>query len=197
MSIWDKYFAPGDLRRHQQIQSPPAPQEEEGPKTTPPPRIDAAHRVRRQNALLYGGLAFTALSLLVTRRTLLKKRFQISPNPFTPSNEPPKVDGSLEAVEALGVATLNVFSLTMASAGVAMTYFDIADIEDMRDQVRKGVGYDVYGGDSAGDKEIEGWVAEVLARKDGEGGLKEGIAEKLMELEKKDRESKVWEERRR
>lgn len=201
MSFWDRYLAPGDLRR-KTVSSPilpPSPQEQppikqdEGPlNQIAPKRIDPAHRARRQNALLYGGLAFTALSILITRRSLHRKKLAAVPKQFTPSNhhiDPPpaaqmEINGALEAAEALGLATMNVFSMAMASTGALMTWFDIADIEDLRGAVRRGAGWDVYGGEggSQADKEIEGWVAESLALKGGKEGTKgilEGLGERL------------------
>jgi len=189
MSSFWSLLRPGDVRAREKVEaiqaSAAAQHEDSKPvvKPTPEPRIDSAHRQRRKDALLYGGIAFTCLSLFITRRALVRKRIQTNPNTFTPSNTPPpKVDGAIEAAEALGLATLNVFSIAMVAAGGLMTYFDIADIEDMRDTVRKGVGFDVYGGESEADKEIEGWIADVLSRKDGEGDLRGNIAEKLHEL---------------
>ncbi|KAK3691489.1 hypothetical protein LTR37_018627 [Vermiconidia calcicola] len=192
MSLWDKFLAPGDIRRRQQAQ---ATKDDTGqqPRADPaplpsPPRLDADHRVRRQNALLYGGLAFTFLSLLVTRRTLVRKKRELlpinpDPNALTPGS---RADGTREAVHALGLATLNVFSVAMASVGAAMTYFDLADVED----VRKNLGWSVHAGDSAADREIEAWVADVLA-KDGEKGLKEGTASKIAELQERDKMEEV------
>ncbi|KAK3691006.1 hypothetical protein LTR37_018908 [Vermiconidia calcicola] len=192
MSLWDKYLAPGDIRRRQLAQ-PTKDDTSQQPiaKPTPqpsPPRLDAGHRVRRQNALLYGGLAFTFLSLLVTRRTLIRKKLELlpinpDPNAITPGS---RADGTREAIHALGLATLNVFSVAMASVGAAMTYFDVADMED----VRKNLGWSVPAGDSAADREIEAWVAEVLA-KDGEKGLKEGMASKIAELQERDKKEEV------
>ena len=88
MSLWDKYFAPGDVRRRQQIRE----QQDEfirqevekrkTAKTTAPTRtepIDPARRARRQNALLFGGVGFTLLSLFVTRRSLVRKKLQTPP----------------------------------------------------------------------------------------------------------------------
>lgn len=75
----------------------------------------------------------------------------------------------------------------MTAIGAGFIWFDIADIEDLRDRVRKGVGFDVYGGETDADKEIEGWVADILARKDGYGNIKDEIMDKLMELEQKER----------
>jgi hypothetical protein len=182
MSLWDRYFAPGDLRARRQALAPPpttAQTTSEAqqldairPSTTSAAveRVDPARRARRQNALFFGGLGFAMLSAFVTRRSLVRKRPPI-PTTFTPSNAPvPKGEGGLDAIEALGLATMNT-----------------GDIEDLRDKVRKGVGFDVYGGETDADKEIEGWVAEILARKDGYGNIKDEIVDKLMELEQKER----------
>jgi hypothetical protein len=197
MSLWDRYFAPGDLRaRRQALAPPPRLQSEEQlqnalirPATTSAAveRIDPARRARRQNALFFGGLAFTMFSAFVTRRSMIRKRPPV-PGSFTPSNAAlPKAEGGLDAAEALGLATINTVSVFMTAIGAGFIYFDIADIEDLREKVRKGVGFDVYGGETDADKEIEGWVAEVLARKDGYGNIKDEIVDKLMELEQKER----------
>lgn len=200
MSLWDRYFAPGDLRaRRQALAPPPALQDprqtedqlqqaEINPSTTSTAveRIDPARRARRQNALFFGGLGFAMLSAFVTRRSLIRKRPPI-PTTFTPSNAPlPKAEGGLDAFEALGLATMNTVSVFMTAFGAASIYFDVADIEDMREMVRKSMGFDVYGGEKDADKEVEEWVAEVLNRKAGYGNLKEEIVDKLMEMEQKE-----------
>jgi hypothetical protein len=203
MSFWDRYLAPGDLRRQQQLvsstSSPSDPPTLDAPLTPEvPARIDAAHRARRQDAMFFGGLAFTFLSAWVTRRALYKKQLAVFPhlkqtkltNPnakievpqFTPSNTVPKAEGGLDAAEALFLATLNVAAIFMTAVGGAMKYFDVADTEDLREAVRRGIGYDVYSGDSEADKEIEDWFAEVLSRKDGSGDIKATIVEKMAEL---------------
>jgi len=190
MSFWDRYLAPGDIRARQRVNPPQQSNKTEQSAENVPLRTDAGTRQRRQDALLYGGIAFTCLSLLVTRRTLLRKHGTY-PKTFTPSNAPPpQVSGGLDAAEALGLATLNVCSFAMIVAGGLIKYFDIGDLEDMREQVRRGIGFDVYGGDSEADKEMEAWVADVLSRKDGEGGIKESIAQKLKDLEEIDKMSK-------
>lgn len=219
MSWWDKYFAPGDIRQSRPQQAdavaaatpdPPNAASHSsslGPKYTE--RADASTRARRQNALLYGGLAFTLLSAVVTRRALRRKYLAAYPQmikqtttkggskievpTFSPSNTPPKAEGGLDAAEALGLATLSVFSVFMAGTGVFMKLNNIGDVEDLRDWVRAGVGYDVYAGDTEADKEIEQWMAEVLSRKDGVGDLRTTIVEKmaeLAELDKKKQEAK-------
>ncbi|KAH9827282.1 hypothetical protein Tdes44962_MAKER09770, partial [Teratosphaeria destructans] len=68
--------------------------------------------------------------------------------------------------------------------------FDVGEVEDLRDQIRRSAGYDVYAGDSAADRELEEWVAGVLASQEGEGGaggMLRGVAEKVRDLREKDR----------
>ncbi|KAK4950152.1 hypothetical protein LTR10_011129 [Elasticomyces elasticus] len=211
-SLWD-YLLPGDLRARNQstLPSPPTSPEEDVPTQNarhvpPPERLSRNARRVRQDSLLYGGLLFTGLSILVTRRSLKRKTLPFpslqnqtqTPGVIKPGQpqvpgktskpEPlQKGDGAFDAAEALGLATLNTCSIALLAAGVVGKWFDIADIEDLRDGVRKGVGFDVYGGDSEADKEMEGWIADVLSRKDGEGGIQESIALKLKELEEIER----------
>ena len=202
MSWWDKYFAPGDIRAQRlQLQSPSPDGLPSIPKEVVvvvpdrAPSLPQADRLRRQNALLYGGLAFTALSIVVTRRAIQRKLAQHAPQTLNSAKQagaepqPPstatasKADGSLEAIQALGYATLNVFSVFMLGAGAAMTYFDVADLEDMREGLRKAAGYESDQANKA-NEEIEGWIAETLARRDGQGNLRPGIAEKVAEVQR-------------
>ena len=182
-SWWDKYLAPGDLRaqNRQQQDHQQSSQPTPSPTSAIPQRISAAHRARRQNALLLGGFVFTTLSLIITRRASRKKYLAtypttLKPNPktgttsvphFTASNTSPKAEGGLDAAEALFIATLSVSSIFMLGIGGFMKYYDVADVEDLREFVRKGTGQDVFGGDrdEEAEKEIEGWMAEVLARR--------------------------------
>ncbi|KAK5732017.1 hypothetical protein LTR17_010853 [Elasticomyces elasticus] len=203
-SLWD-YLLPGDLRARNQstLPSPPppppaSPEEDiatQNARHIPPPeRLSRNARRVRQDSLLYGGLLFTGLSILVTRRSLKRKTLPFpslqaqnqTPGVIKPGLPKPGVkpealqkgDGAFDAAEALGLATLNTCSIALLAAGVVGKWFDIADVEDLRDGVRRGVGFDVYGGDSEADKEMEGWIADVLSRKD---------ALKLKELEEIDR----------
>lgn len=218
MSFWDRYLAPGDIRARQQPSQQTTPQSQDETTTTstskasPAPRIDAAHRWRRQNALLFGGLAFTMLSLVITRRSTRRRQVATYPRQFTTSShisQNPtnpaggKSEPAIEAVQALGLATLLVSSTAMFGMGCVATYFDVADLEDLRQGVRKSLGYDLYGGDEgSADREIESWVAEVLSKNDGKIGmsdLKEGIVSRVAKMEEAakgaEREGKVEEEK--
>jgi hypothetical protein len=227
MSWWDRYFAPGDLRRRQQttqpstfagkdgaqnkITSPSSPAAASTTTNQHAARMHPSHRTRRQNALFFGGLTFSLLSVALTRRTILRKRLAAWPATFTPSHmhiQPPpgpeqqmsRVEGSLLAIEALGLATLNVCSFFMAGIGGAMMWFDVAEMEDLRRSVGVAGDGSVYGGvvDEESEREVEGWIAgafggggqhqegkhaEVL----GAQGLREAV---LKELEKAKKDGK-------
>lgn len=229
MSWWDRYLAPGDLRRRNQLCAPPtrnSTRSNHGTEdTTAPPaasstlqyyndtyttRLDHDHRHRRQNALFLGGLTFTLLSFALTRRTILRKRIAGYPATFTPSHmhiaPPPgpqqqmsRVEGSLLAIEALGLATVNVVSVFMAGIGGAMVWFDVAEPEDLRRSVVVGDGGVV---DVETEREVEGWIAgafgggqkaEGLAL--GGEGFRNGVMEKLDEV-KREKEGSGTEDKR-
>ena len=48
----------------------------------------------------------------------------------------------MEAFDALTVATANVLSVGMMTAGGALWAFDISSLEDMRSKIRGGLGID-------------------------------------------------------
>lgn len=94
MSLWDKYLAPGDLRHQRRIacEQDAALQiqrdlalAKEAASQQERPRLDASTRKRRQDGLLVGGVAFTLLSLFITRRSLAKKNLAAAANPDAPS----------------------------------------------------------------------------------------------------------------
>lgn len=75
--------------------------------------------------------------------------------------------GPLLAVEALTVATLNVFSWAIMVTGGALWAFDIASMDDMRRKIRGGLGVDGTGRtEQEAEEEMEEWLATVLDRKE-------------------------------
>ncbi|KAF2861496.1 hypothetical protein K470DRAFT_276147 [Piedraia hortae CBS 480.64] len=170
------------------------------PKQPPDGLLSPAARRDRQNNAFYTGVAGTVFSALLTRRVIRAKRL---PFPSTSTSgvnsEAPGVGASkahvpnikvlsgIDAIQALGLATLNVCSIATLIFGAVAKIFDLAEVEDLRHLVRRGVGYDVYGGDAKGDEEVEQWLESLLK----EGGIsKEGIESKLRELEREERKSK-------
>jgi len=72
----------------------------------------------------------------------------------------------MEAFEALSIATVNVFSVSMMFSGGMLWAFDISSVNDLRTKIRGNLGVDGEGRESKADEEMEEWLATVLARKD-------------------------------
>ncbi|PLB52579.1 hypothetical protein P170DRAFT_351982 [Aspergillus steynii IBT 23096] len=122
-----------------------------------------------KHKLLLGGLAFMTFSLMTTRRAL-KRRWlaQIPPYYTSAPYHRPKVNGGVEAFEALNLATLNVISFGMVGTGAAMVALDINRVEDMRRFVRREFnadGEEVTKTDQELEEEVAAWVGSVLGKK--------------------------------
>ncbi|KAK2600704.1 hypothetical protein N8I77_010219 [Diaporthe amygdali] len=142
-----------------------------------PPRSpeEEFRRSAKQLGLFAAGAGFLALSTLITRRAVARRMFESAPRMFQPSHHGPRApprgqkdkgDDAFVAVEALGLATLNVFSFGVMMTGGFMWAFDISNLEDLRRKARASL----YGADgvvdAAAEQQVEEWVAEVLSRKD-------------------------------
>jgi hypothetical protein len=75
------------------------------------------------------------------------------------------VNGALEAMEALNIATINVLSIGMMVGGGLLYAFDISSVDDIKKNVRTRIGVDVNRSDQDVEEEIEEWFATVLERK--------------------------------
>jgi hypothetical protein len=71
----------------------------------------------------------------------------------------------MEALEALNIATINVLSLGMMTAGGLLYAFDISSVEDMRRKARTRLGLDGIPTDQEAEEEIEELFASILDRK--------------------------------
>lgn len=125
-------------------------------------------RSMKQLGLFFGGAAFFGISSLITRRALVRRYTSTIPKFYQPSNrQVDGVNGAMEAFDALTVATANVLSVGMMTAGGALWAFDISSLEDMRSKIRGGLGIDgTEGRESKAEQEMEEWLATVLARKE-------------------------------
>ncbi|PSR85725.1 hypothetical protein BD289DRAFT_352094, partial [Coniella lustricola] len=132
-------------------------------------------RAAKQLGLFFAGAGFLTASALISRRAVARKMVDSYPKFYQPSHygpRPPprapaeKGEDQLVAVEALGLATLNVFSFGIMLTGGLMFAFDIGNLEDLRHRARR----QIYGGngvvDEAADRQVEEWIADVLSRKD-------------------------------
>jgi hypothetical protein len=90
------------------------------------------------------------------------------PSFYEPSNAPPRlrINGAMEAFEALNIATINVTSFAIMTTGGLMWAFDVGGIDDMRRKIRGGLGIDGSGrSEKEVEEEFEEWLATVLERK--------------------------------
>jgi hypothetical protein len=178
MTFWERWLAPGDiraqLRRERSVRDPKDSTLQIASITTSPmsetrpvrERLNHTQREWRKGSIFLGGLAFAIASLTLTRRALRKRLYLPTPPFYQPShNTLPTVSGGMEAVDALFLATLNVTAIGMAAVGTFMVGWDVAEVEDLRAAVNRGAGFDVYGGDKEADREMEGWVQEMFAKK--------------------------------
>ncbi|KAF4548513.1 Hypothetical protein D9617_27g044800 [Elsinoe fawcettii] len=143
-------------------------------------------RSRQQFSIFAIGASFVVLSSVITRRALVRKWASVQPaGLFSPSNKVKDANGSLDAAEALGLATLNVCSFGVMAVGGGLWAFDISNIEELRAKVRKGM--DIEGGDgkteAEAEEDIEEWLGVVLARLQGKGD--KDIAEMVKQANEK------------
>ena len=119
------------------------------------------------------------LSSLFTRRAVARRYKSIRPPFFHPSNEAPVVtfNGPLEALEALTVASLNVFSFSVLMTGGMFWAFDISSLSEWRARTRARLGYeDVVAAEQSADggKTQDEWIVAVLDQEDEEVKRKKG-----------------------
>ncbi|KAG4417976.1 hypothetical protein IFR04_008870 [Cadophora malorum] len=164
--------------------------------TSEPQSSFFSQRSRRQLGLFAAGASFFLLSSAITRRSIVRRYKASMPKFYHPSNHAnPNINGALEAFEALTIATVNVFSVSMMAGGGFLWAFDIATLDDMKRKVRVNLGVNADRTDQDAEEEIEEWFATVLARKEfkalrGEKGIKTRAEKEQEEREAKEQEEK-------
>jgi hypothetical protein len=139
--------------------------------TTSPETTSSVFSTRslKQLGLFFAGAGFLTVSTLITRRSVARKQIAAFPKFYQPSHRPAfkgeNAEGSLIAVEALGLATLNVVSFGIMATGGLSWAFDVSSVEDLRSMARRHVGLPGGEADEAAEKEIEEWFAKMLSKK--------------------------------
>ncbi|KAJ0424247.1 hypothetical protein BJY00DRAFT_17516 [Aspergillus carlsbadensis] len=124
---------------------------------------------RTNTKLALGGAIFFAFSVFTTRRAFLRRVKATTPPYWTSTPfHKPKVNGGMDAFEALNLATLNVLSFAMMATGSVLWVMDINGLEDMRRYVRTRAASGIFGGEgnelSEADKEMEKEVEKYVGR---------------------------------
>jgi hypothetical protein len=153
-------------------------------------------RSQRQLGLFAAGATFFLLSTAITRRSIVRRYKATIPKFYQPSNRANNnVNGAMEALEALNIATINVVSAGMMLAGGALWAFDIATIDDMRRKVRTNLGVNGLRTDQDAEEEIEEWFAEVLKRKEFKALRTDSILKELEEKKHKKEQKSTQQEK--
>ncbi|KAF3765092.1 hypothetical protein M406DRAFT_234654, partial [Cryphonectria parasitica EP155] len=124
-------------------------------------------RGAKQLGLFFAGAGFLTASALISRRAVARKMVDAYPKFYQPSHHGPrpppraqaeKGEDQLVAIEALGLATLNVFSFGVMMTGGVMFAFNISNVEDLRRKARSKL-YGTNGAvDEAADQQVEEWI---------------------------------------
>ena len=162
-------------------------------QTATPPLGSASQRIRPLQTQLENSTTKTAVAASPENRPddVTKVTLQ-EPPASSPASEPStnshSVDdsqpppGPILALEALSLATINVFSWAMVLTGLTLWSFDIQGLDDLRRKVRGGLGVDGTGrSENEVEEELEEWVVGVLARQEGKERLKDRVTERKQE----------------
>ncbi|KAG5973832.1 hypothetical protein E4U55_000238 [Claviceps digitariae] len=100
-----------------------------------PPFLTPLQRQARQLGLFFAGAGFMAASVAVARRSVLRRQLQSFPRFYSGNRAVQTVnsgEGALLAVQALGLATLNVTSFGILLTGGIAWSFDLCDVRELR-----------------------------------------------------------------
>ncbi|KAL4884806.1 hypothetical protein BJY04DRAFT_205817 [Aspergillus karnatakaensis] len=157
---------------------PPPPQQQQPPAEPPKEDLPKLWTPQTNTKLFFGGALFFTLSLLTTRRALVRRFNAMIPPYYTSSiYHKPKVNGGGEAFEALHLATINVLSFAMMASGGVLWAMGVNSLDDMRSYVRKrmleGHDHSLGEADKVVEKDLEEWVAKYLGKRIEDGKLKD------------------------
>ena len=127
----------------------------------------ASSRSRRQFGLFLAGSTFVLLATAITRRAVVRRYHLTRPTFFHPSNMPPliQINGQLEALDALGIATINVFSYGIAFGGGALWASNISTVAELKSRIKMPLDLETSKEleQKPDDGLIESWPAAALA----------------------------------
>jgi hypothetical protein len=128
------------------------------------------------------GALFFAFSLLITRRAFNRRRlaskaafWQNAPDHIAQHSK--QINGTLEALEALNLATINVLSLAVMGSGAALWYMDVNSLSELRQRLKVGTVEDGTEGTKTAEREFQEW----LEKADGEAKME--LKKKVLQME--------------
>ncbi|CAM1502123.1 Fc.00g041070.m01.CDS01 [Cosmosporella sp. VM-42] len=125
-------------------------------------------RPLKQFGLFAAGAGFLAASIAISRRSVLRRRLHTIPSFYTSNRAGPKFDSSdrsLMAVEALGLATLNVMSFGIALVGGVAWGFDLSSTSELRERSQAAIRRKGFTNVSPEDEEeMKNMMSDLLGR---------------------------------
>ncbi|KAI8722180.1 Altered inheritance of mitochondria protein 11 [Fusarium sp. LHS14.1] len=99
-------------------------------------------RPLKQFGLFFAGAGFMAASIAISRRSVLRRRLDSLPKFYSSNRQTVKFDSadrSLLAVQALGLATLNVISFAVLLVGGISWGFDLSSVQELRERSQAAI----------------------------------------------------------
>ncbi|KAF9735021.1 hypothetical protein PMIN06_000793 [Paraphaeosphaeria minitans] len=118
---------------------PPPPPPEPAYESTP---VLSERSLRQLSIVAFGAASFLAATA-ITRRAVHKRHLRVKPTFYAPNTNPHEHFSPLhDAAQALNLATMHCVSLATMGLGGTMWAFDIANLEEARQQLRGRLNYD-------------------------------------------------------
>ncbi|RKF61143.1 hypothetical protein OnM2_044003 [Erysiphe neolycopersici] len=133
-------------------------------------RLDIfSSRSLRQFGIYTAGAGLFVASMAITRRSIMRKYHRDIPKFFAssyPANI--EVNGAMDALEALNLATINICSVALMTTGGMLWAFDISSLDDVkkRRQMNAIRQADPARSDELSEKVIEDWLTSLFERKE-------------------------------
>ncbi|KAF2741332.1 hypothetical protein EJ04DRAFT_507157 [Polyplosphaeria fusca] len=121
--------------------NPPQTRPESAYESTP---VTSARSLRQLSIFFLGATCFLA-SAAVTRRAVHRRQLRLKPKFYEPNTNPHEhFSPMLDAMQALNLATMNVFSVGFMLVGGALWSVDISSLQEMRAGLRGRLGYESF-----------------------------------------------------
>ncbi|KAI6247305.1 hypothetical protein HI914_04207 [Erysiphe necator] len=126
-------------------------------------------RSLRQFSIFAAGAGLFAVSMAITRRSIVRKYHKDIPKFFN-SSYPRNIEinGAMDALEALNLATLNICSVALMTTGGMLWALDISSLDDVKKRryINTTKQTDPTQKDVLSEQVIEDWLTSLFERKE-------------------------------
>ncbi|ORY09248.1 hypothetical protein BCR34DRAFT_376364 [Clohesyomyces aquaticus] len=102
-------------------------------------------RSLRQLSIFFLGATCLMASTAITRRAVRRRLLRVAPKYYEPNTNPHEhFSPAMDAIQALNLATMNVFSFGIMMVGGALWAVDISSLGEMQTALRGRLGYESF-----------------------------------------------------